>query len=54
MRARLEQQAPGAEFRFLCDRKMARRMAPVILEANGEIVERDDRSYGVVFLVRKR
>ncbi len=54
MRARLEQQAPGGSFRFLCDRKMAARMAPVILEANGEIVEQDERSYGVVFLVRKR
>lgn len=54
MRARLEQQAPGESFRFLCDRKMARRMAPVILDAHGEILEQDERSYGVVFLVRKR
>lgn len=54
MRARLEKQAPGEGFRFLCDHKMAKRMPRVISAAGGEILDQDLRSYGVVILVHKK
>jgi len=46
--------AAGQEFRFLCTDKMAEKMDRVITLARGEIIDRDDRSYGVVFSVRKK
>ena len=32
---------------------MARQMGPIIAAHHGAVIERDERSYGVVFLVRK-
>ena len=46
--------AAGQEFRFLCIEKMADRMDRIVALGNGEIFERDDRSYGVVIGVRKK
>lgn len=54
MRARLGTMAAGQEFRFLCTDKMAEKMDRVITLAGGKIIDRDDRSYGVVFSVLKR
>jgi hypothetical protein len=45
--------AAGQEFRFLCIEKMARRMDRIVALGNGEIIDREDRSYGVVISVRK-
>ncbi len=33
---------------------MAGRIEPIIRKGNGDIVEKDIRSYGVVFLVRRK
>ena len=53
MRARLSSMAAGQEFRFLCIDKMAEKMERIVALAGGEIITRDDRSYGVVISVRK-
>ena len=53
MRARLKNMRPGAEFHFLCVRKMADKMSTLVPENGGEITNRDDRSYAVVLSVRK-
>jgi hypothetical protein len=44
----------GQEFCFLCIEKMAEKMARIVAFADGEISNRDDRSYGVVICVRKK
>ena len=54
MRARLEKMAPGQEYRFLCIEKMAEKMDRLVALSGGEIIDRDDRSYGVVIGVRKK
>lgn len=54
MRARLEAGKPGENFRFLCDHTMAAKMDTVVARADGEILERDVRSYGVVLFVEKK
>ncbi len=46
--------APGEQYCFLCVPKMAEGMDRVVSEAGGEIVERDDRNYGIVMTVRKK
>jgi hypothetical protein len=46
--------APGQEFRFLCIEKMAEKMDRLVALNGGEIIDRDDRSYGVVISVRKK
>ena len=46
--------AVGQEYSFLCVEKMAANMDRVVSLAGGEIVSRDDRSYGVVLGVRKK
>jgi hypothetical protein len=46
--------AVGQEFRFLCIEKMAGKMDRIVALGNGEIFERDVRSYGVVIGVRKK
>jgi hypothetical protein len=46
--------AAGQGFRFLCTDKMAEKMDRIVARANGEIIDRDDRSYGVVISVRKK
>ncbi len=51
MRARLEKGVSGDTFRFMCDHKMAEKMDAVIEGAGGQIMEKDVRSYGVVFFV---
>jgi len=33
---------------------MAIKIEPIICNAGGKIIEKDNRSYGVVFLVQKR
>jgi hypothetical protein len=53
VRARLDCRHIGDEFRFICAPAMAKQMGPIIAEHHGMVVERDERSYGVVFLVRK-
>jgi hypothetical protein len=53
VRARLDTMAAGQEFRFLCIEKMAEKMDRIVALGNGEIFERDVRSYGVVIAVRK-
>jgi len=45
--------AASQEFRFLCTDKMAEKMDRIVTLAGGEIITRDDRSYGVVISVRK-
>ncbi len=54
MRARLQDRKAEDRFCFLCDLRMADKMEPVIREAGGEILSRDDRSYGVVMVVARR
>ncbi|KPJ97337.1 MAG: hypothetical protein AMJ60_11700 [Desulfobacterales bacterium SG8_35] len=54
MRARLGSMAAGQQFCFLCIEKMAEKMDRIVAQAGGEIVDRDDRSYGVVICVRKK
>jgi len=54
VRARLDRAASGEQFCFLCDLRMADKMEPVIRCAGGEILSRDDRSYGVVMVVARR
>jgi hypothetical protein len=46
--------AQGEEYTFLCVPKMAKKMDRVVANANGEILEKDVRSYGVVISVRKK
>lgn len=46
--------APGQEYRFLCIEKMAEKMDRLVALSGGEIIDRDDRSYGVVIGVRKK
>ena len=46
--------AAGQEFRFLCTDKMAEKMGRIVALADGEIISRDDRSYGIVISVRKK
>jgi len=45
---------PGEQYCFLCVSKMAEGMDRVVSTAGGEILARDDRSYGVVLTVRKK
>ena len=54
MRARLSSMAAGHGFRFLCTDKMAEKMDRIVALAGGEIINRDDRSYGVVISVLKK
>jgi len=54
VRARLISQASGDKFSFICDHKMAVRIEPVIVRANGVILDKDVRSYGVVMVVQKK
>ena len=53
MRARLDSMSTGQEFHFLCVPVMADRMDEIVSKGGGEIIRRDDRSYGVVLSVRK-
>ena len=46
--------APGEQFCFICEGKMAERIDRPILKAGGEIIECDKRSYCVVMTVRKK
>jgi hypothetical protein len=46
--------APGQGFNFLCTDKMAEKMDRVVANGDGEITDRDDRSYGVVISVKKK
>ena len=46
--------APGDQFCFLCVKKMADDMDKVVAQGGGEIVDRDNRTYGVVLTVRKK
>jgi len=46
--------AAGQKFCFLCIEKMAEKMDRIVALGDGEIFERDDRSYGVVMCVRKK
>ncbi len=43
----------GQEFSFLCVAKMAEKMDPIVSRADGEIFNKDVRSYGIVISVRK-
>ena len=45
--------SPGEKYCFLCVNKMAEGMNRVVSLAGGEIIARDNRSYGVVLTVRK-
>jgi hypothetical protein len=54
VRARLDSMAPGQGFNFLCTDKMAEKMDRVVANGDGEITDRDDRSYGVVISVKKK
>jgi len=45
---------PGQEFRFLCIEKMAEKMDRLVALNGGEIIDREDRSYGVVISLRKK
>ncbi len=45
---------PGEHYCFLCVSKMAEGMNKVVSHAGGEILARDNRSYGVVLTVRKK
>jgi len=44
----------GEQYCFMCVRKMAQGMDKLVSAAGGEILSRDDRSYGVVLTVRKK
>ena len=46
--------SPGEQYCFLCVNKMAEGMDRVVSLASGEILARDNRSYGVVLTVRKK
>jgi hypothetical protein len=46
--------AAGEVFRFLSTDKMAEKMDRTVALAGGEIIDREDRSYGVVISVRKK
>ena len=46
--------AGGEEFRFLCNGIMAEKMDRVVALADGEILDKDVRPYGVVISVRKK
>ncbi len=54
MRARLDKLERGQSFCFLCVPKMAEKMDKVVERGDGEIVEKDVRSYGIVLSVRKK
>lgn len=54
MRARLCSLDAGQEFHFLCVEKMAEKMDKVVALGDGEVFDRDVRSYGVVISVRKK
>jgi len=45
---------PGQEFHFLCAAKMAEKMDPIVARGEGEILDKDIRSYGVIITVRKK
>ncbi len=45
---------PGEQYCFLCVNKMAEGMNRVVSLAGGEILARDNRTYGVVLTVRKK
>lgn len=44
----------GHQYTFLCVPKMAEGMDKVVTVAEGEIIARDERNYGVVLTVRKK
>jgi hypothetical protein len=46
--------AAGQEYCFLCIEKMAEKMERIVALSGGEIIDRDNRSYGVVISVRKK
>ena len=45
---------PGEQFRFICVSKMAEGMDRLVSAGGGEILDKDVRSYGVVFTVQKQ
>ncbi len=53
MRARLGNMSPGQQFTFLCVPLMADGMNKVVAHAGGEIIMREERTYGVVLTIGK-
>jgi len=46
--------APGQGYRFICVQKMAEGMDRLVAAGGGRILDKDIRSYGVVFTVQKK
>jgi len=44
----------GQQYRFICVSKMAEGMDRLVAAGGGKILDKDVRSYGVVFTVQKR
>ena len=45
---------PGQQYRFICVKKMAEGMDRLVASGGGRILDKDVRSYGVVFTVQKQ
>jgi len=54
VRARLNAMSIGQKFHFICDEKMAAKIERVITLNDGEIIDRDSKSCGIVISIRKK